>query len=61
MKADELTRATWLVPWQAPEILQEEMVSAKSEVYALAAVIWELWSGEYGDISNCFLFYFFIS
>ncbi|KAA0202442.1 hypothetical protein HAZT_HAZT001399 [Hyalella azteca] len=45
MKADELGRATWLVPWQAPEVISEAMVSIKSEVYGLATIIWEIWSG----------------
>ncbi|KAF2358352.1 Serine-threonine/tyrosine-protein kinase catalytic domain [Trinorchestia longiramus] len=45
MKADELSRASWLVPWQAPEVISEAMVSVKSEVYAFAAIIWEIWAG----------------
>lgn len=45
MKADQLCRALWLAPWQAPEVIAESMVSSKSEVYALAAIIWEIWAG----------------
>ncbi|XP_071534113.1 uncharacterized protein [Panulirus ornatus] len=45
MKAPELQRAAWLRPWQAPETLSEQMVSTRSEIYSLTAIIWEIWSG----------------
>lgn len=45
MRAPQLSPATWLGPWQAPETLEEQMVSTRSEVYSLTAVIWEVWAG----------------
>ncbi|KAK7084058.1 hypothetical protein SK128_012904 [Halocaridina rubra] len=45
MQAPQLLRATWLHPWQAPETLSEQMVSIRSEIYSLTAIMWEIWSG----------------
>lgn len=45
MRAPQLNPASWLGPWQAPETLTEQMVSTRSEVYSLTAVIWEVWAG----------------
>ncbi|XP_069156721.1 uncharacterized protein [Procambarus clarkii] len=45
MKAQDLLRASWLYPWQAPETLSEQMVSIRSEIYSFTAIMWEIWSG----------------
>ena len=45
MKADHISKSSWLSPWQAPETLMEKMVSTRSEIYAFACIIWEIWSG----------------
>lgn len=45
MKAPQLSKATWLHPWQAPETLNEQMVSTRSEIYSFTAIMWEIWSG----------------
>ena len=52
MRAPQLSPATWLGPWQAPETLEEQMVSTRSEVYSLTAVIWEVWAGEWWGREN---------
>ena len=46
MRAENLSKATWLSPWQAPETIIENMVSVRSEIYSVASIIWEIWSGK---------------
>ncbi|XP_076045534.1 uncharacterized protein LOC143027818 isoform X2 [Oratosquilla oratoria] len=45
MQAPKLCHTPWLYPWQAPETINEQMVSIRSEIYSFAAIIWELWCG----------------
>ncbi|KAL7644459.1 UNVERIFIED_CONTAM: hypothetical protein RMT77_005291 [Armadillidium vulgare] len=45
MRAEHISKCGWLRPWQSPETILEKMVSVRTEVYSVATIIWEMWSG----------------
>lgn len=46
MRAEHLSNVSWLRPWLAPEVILENMVSLRSEIYSVVAIIWEIWAGK---------------
>ena len=46
MRAEHLSKVTWLRPWQAPETILDKMVSVRSEVFSVTSIIWEIWTGK---------------